>query len=147
MGQTLEKTYNATLRKLVDKVDGEKLKEKLSKLNIIEYMKAPDVPTGVKITYTPPKTTRLSERGGEPQMPIPAVPPTGRINPPWHEPVIAKVTGEPQVPIGEPPTGKPVRIRREEAGEVTGEAVGQPVTDPFTSITSDKEEYKGTEQA
>jgi hypothetical protein len=85
LGQTLEKTYNATLGKLIDKIDGEKIKEKLSKLNIIEGMKAPAAKTGVKITYTPPKTTRLSPRGGEPQMPVPDYPPPGRINPRQHD--------------------------------------------------------------
>jgi hypothetical protein len=143
LGQTLEKTYNATLRKLVDKVDGEKLKEKLSKLNIIEYMKTPDVPTGVKITYTPPKTTRLSGRGGEPQMPTPIIPPI--IPPPRPTEVFedAEIMREKKFPTGQPtatsPTqGQPIIDDREEfkgqpiTGKVRGETVGYDV-DPRDS--------------
>ena len=55
LGKTLEKTYNKTLGNLTGKIDDAKLKEKLSKLNISEMMKTPEVPTGVKITIDPNK--------------------------------------------------------------------------------------------
>ena len=61
LGKTLEKTYNKTLGNLTGKIDDAKLKEKLSKLNISEMMKTPEVPTGVKITIDPnePKVDHL----------------------------------------------------------------------------------------
>jgi len=139
LGQTLEKTYNATLAKVIGKIDSEKLKEKLSKLNIVEGMKTPDIPTGVKITYTPPKTTRLSGRGGEPQMPTPVIPP------PRSTEILedAEIIREKKFPTGQPtatsPTqGQPIIDDREEfkgqpiAGKVQGETVGYDV-DPRDS--------------
>ena len=139
LGQTLEKTYNATLAKVVGKIDSEKLKEKLSKLNIIEGMKTPDVPTGLKITYTPPKTTRLSGRGGEPQMPIPAIPPP-RPTEVFED---AEIIREKKYPEGQPTATSPTQRQpiiddREEfkgqpiAGKVQGETVGYDV-DPRDS--------------
>ena len=101
LGQTLEKTYNATLAKVIGKIDSEKLKEQLSKLNIVEGMKAPAAKTGLKITYTPPVRSRLSPRGGEPKMSIPDFPPPGRINPPQHD--RGQERGDPGKPFVPPP--------------------------------------------
>ena len=46
-------------------------------------------------------------------------------------------------PTLDDPVIKKTRVKKYPTGTMTGEAVNQPATDPFTSITGDKEEYKG----
>ena len=120
LGQTLEKTYNATLAKIVGKIDGEKLKEQLSKLNIIEGMKAPAAITGAKITYTPTRPKHLSI--GEPQMPVPDDPWYVRPNPRQHD--RGQERGDPGKPYVPPPpvgqTTSPVVVQAPQ-GELQGE--------------------------
>ena len=118
LGQTLEKAYNATLGNLTGKIDDAKLKEKLSKLNISEMMKTPEVPTGVKITIDPnePRVDHLK---------------------PQNDPLDLGTTEQKLV------SGTPVTASREmrkpqpvEAGETaTADTirVGKPVTDPVGS--------------
>ena len=155
LGQTLEKTYNATLGKVVGKVDGEKLKEKLSKLNIIEYMKAPDVSTGVKITIDPnkPKVSHLepdhdpldlriadkkliSGTPGTPTREMRKPVPTGEI--PTAQPIRAEVpTQKPPIPPPPPLTSTYTHIPTE-VGQATTKTVTPPIIPPPSSDPDDR---------
>jgi len=155
LGQTLEKTYNETLGKIIGKIDSDKIKESLSKLNIIEASKMPPVKTGLKITYTPPKDTRLSPRGGEPQMPVPNVSLPGRVNPREHdrgpvrgdesEPFIPTTIGQETSPImGQEPQGQ-TKGAIETFGGKSPEQIQPQIIDAKTIVPTSPVGNAGTE--
>ena len=124
LGQTLKKTYNETLGRLVDKIDSDKLKETLSKLKITDYMKPAKGLGDMVITYDPDKSKHLDPTGstvsetGDPLVSeivdttVGAGVDTGEI--------VDPTTGERPKPTGEEePLDEDVDYRDEFKGEVT----------------------------
>jgi hypothetical protein len=143
LGQTLKKTYNETLGRLVDKIDGDKLKENLSKLKITDYMKPAKGLGDMVITYDPDKPEHLD--------------PTGSVVPETGDPLVSEIvdttvgagvdtgeivdptTGERPKPTGEEePPDEDVDYRDEFKGEVTERSLFDVAGDIASDIVGGK---------